>query len=177
MVVNHQVFNEDSIGIFPDAVFFFCQKVDECCIKCIILYSTVNTVERRGFMISIDNRSRIPIYEQLINGFKLQIMNGVLLPDEKLPSVRQLAQELTINPNTIQKAYRELEHLGYTYSVPGKGSFVNTIQNEMNKERINMLTETLHKTVQELLFLGLTKEEIIAAIENMRGEHDDNQTE
>ncbi|MGL6146652.1 MAG: GntR family transcriptional regulator, partial [Macrococcoides caseolyticum] len=97
--------------------------------------------------------------------------------DEKLPSVRQLAQELTINPNTIQKAYRELEHLGYTYSVPGKGSFVNTIQNEMNKERINMLTETLHKTVQELLFLGLTKEEIIAAIENMRGEHDDNQTE
>lgn len=176
MVVNHQVFNEDSIGIFPDAIFF-CQKVDECCIKCIILYSTVNTVERRGFMISIDNRSRIPIYEQLINGFKLQMMNGVLLPDDQLPSVRQLAQELTINPNTIQKAYRELEHLGYTYSVPGKGSFVNTIQNEMNKERINMLTETLHKTVQELLFLGLTKEEIIAAIENMRGEHDDNQTE
>lgn len=128
-------------------------------------------------MISIDNRSRVPIYEQLINGFKLQIMNGVLLPDEKLPSVRQLAQELTINPNTIQKAYRELEYLGYTYSVPGKGSFVKTIQNEMNKERIDMLTETLHKTVQELLFLGLTKEEIIASIENMRGEHDDDQTE
>lgn len=175
MVVNHQVFNEDSIRKYPDAIF--CQKVDEFCIRCIILYSTVNTVERRGFMISIDNRSRIPIYEQLINGFKLQMMNGVLLPDDQLPSVRQLAQELTINPNTIQKAYRELEHLGYTYSVPGKGSFVNTIQNEMNKERINMLTETLHKTVQELLFLGLTKEEIIAAIENMRGEHDDNQTE
>lgn len=158
-------------------MLFFCQKVDEFCIRCIILYSTVNTVERRGFMISIDNRSRIPIYEQLINGFKLQMMNGVLLPDDQLPSVRQLAQELTINPNTIQKAYRELEHLGYTYSVPGKGSFVNNIQNEMNKERINMLTETLHKTVQELLFLGLTKEEIIVAIENMRGEHDDNQTE
>lgn len=158
-------------------MLFFCQKVDEFRVKCIILYSTVNTVERRGFMISIDNRSRIPIYEQLINGFKLQMMNGVLLPDDQLPSVRQLAQELTINPNTIQKAYRELEHLGYTYSVPGKGSFVSNIQNEMNKERINMLTETLHKTVQELLFLGLTKEEIIAAIENMRGEHDDNQTE
>lgn len=158
-------------------MLFFCQKVDEFRIRCIILYSTVNTVERRGFMISIDNRSRIPIYEQLINGFKLQMMNGVLLPDDQLPSVRQLAQELTINPNTIQKAYRELEHLGYTYSVPGKGSFVSNIQNEMNKERINMLTETLHKTVQELLFLGLTKEEIIAAIENMRGEHDDNQTE
>ncbi|UBH13578.1 GntR family transcriptional regulator [Macrococcus armenti] len=128
-------------------------------------------------MISIDNRSRVPIYEQLINGFKVQIINGVLLPDEKLPSVRQLAQELTINPNTIQKAYRELEYLGYTYSVPGKGSFVNTIQNEMNKERIQMLTETLNKTVNELLFLGLTKEEIIQAIESMEGDHHDDTTE
>ena len=128
-------------------------------------------------MISIDNRSRVPIYEQLINGFKVQIINGVLLPDEKLPSVRQLAQELTINPNTIQKAYRELEYLGYTYSVPGKGSFVNTIQNEMNKERIQMLTETLNKTVKELLFLGLTKEEIIQAIESMEGDHYDDTTE
>ncbi|UOB20958.1 GntR family transcriptional regulator [Macrococcus armenti] len=128
-------------------------------------------------MISIDNRSRVPIYEQLIIGFKLQIINGVLLPDEKLPSVRQLAQELTINPNTIQKAYRELEYLGYTYSVPGKGSFVNTIQNEMNKERIQMLTETLNKTVKELLFLGLTKEEIIQAIESMEVNHHDDTTE
>lgn len=128
-------------------------------------------------MISIDNRSRVPIYEQLINGFKVQIINGVLLPDEKLPSVRQLAQELTINPNTIQKAYRELEYLGYTYSVPGKGSFVNTIQNEMNKERIQMLTETLNKTVSELLFLGLTKEEIIQVIESMEGNYHDDTTE
>ncbi|UBH09079.1 GntR family transcriptional regulator [Macrococcus armenti] len=128
-------------------------------------------------MISIDNRSRVPIYEQLIIGFKVQIINGVLLPDEKLPSVRQLAQELTINPNTIQKAYRELEYLGYTYSVPGKGSFVNTIQNEMNKERIQMLTETLNKTVKELLFLGLTKEEIIQAIESMEVNHHDDTTE
>lgn len=124
-------------------------------------------------MISIDNRSRIPIYEQLVNGYKLQIMNGVLQADEQLPSVRQLAQELTINPNTIQKAYRELERLGYTYSVPGKGSFVNKVEDTMQKERITMLTESLEKIVQELLFLGLTKEEIIETIQTMRGDNDD----
>ncbi|WP_414044851.1 GntR family transcriptional regulator [Macrococcus equi] len=124
-------------------------------------------------MISIDNRSRVPIYEQLVSGFKLQIMNNVLQPDDQLPSVRQLAQELTINPNTIQKAYRELERLGYTYSVPGKGSFVNQVEDTMQKERIQMLTESLEKIVQELLFLGLTKDEIIATIEEMRGENND----
>ncbi|MCG7419551.1 GntR family transcriptional regulator [Macrococcoides goetzii] len=124
-------------------------------------------------MISIDNRSRIPIYEQLVNGFKLQIMNGVLQADDQLPSVRQLAQELTINPNTIQKAYRELERLGYTYSVPGKGSFVNKVEDTMQKERIDMLSESLEKIVQELLFLGLTKEEIIEKIQSMRGDEDD----
>lgn len=124
-------------------------------------------------MISIDNRSRIPIYEQLVNGFKLQIMNGVLQADDQLPSVRQLAQELTINPNTIQKAYRELERLGYTYSVPGKGSFVNKVEDTMQKERIEMLSESLEKIVQELLFLGLTKEEIIEKIHSMRRDDDD----
>ncbi|MCE4955951.1 GntR family transcriptional regulator [Macrococcoides caseolyticum] len=127
-------------------------------------------------MISIDNRSRVPIYEQLINAFKVQIMNGVLQTDDQLPSVRQLAQELTINPNTIQKAYRELERLGYIYSVPGKGSFVNKVEDTMQKERIEMLSESLEKIVQELLFLGLTKEEIIEKIESMRGDmHDSNQ--
>lgn len=124
-------------------------------------------------MISIDNRSRIPIYEQLVNGYKLQIMNGVLQADDQLPSVRQLAQELTINPNTIQKAYRELERLGYTYSVPGKGSFVNKVEDTMQKERIEMLSESLEKIVQELLFLGLTKEDIIEKIQSIRGDNDD----
>ncbi|MCU7556200.1 GntR family transcriptional regulator [Macrococcus capreoli] len=124
-------------------------------------------------MIAIDNRSRVPIYEQLISAFKLQIMNGVLQTDEQLPSVRQLAQELTINPNTIQKAYRELERLGFTYSVPGKGSFVNKVEDTVQKERIEMLTESLEKIVQELLFLGLTKEDIIDKIKDMRGDHDD----
>ena len=75
-------------------------------------------------MFELDFRSRIPIYEQLVDKIIELIINNVLKPDEQLPSVRVLASELTINPNTIQKAYRELEYQGYIYSVPGKGSFI-----------------------------------------------------
>ncbi len=120
-------------------------------------------------MISIDYRSRMPIYEQLIEAFKLQIMKGVLKQDEQLPSVRQLAQELTINPNTIQKAYRELEREGFTYSIPGKGSFVQQIEDTINKERVTMLKTELEKLVEELMFLGMSKEEIISTINQISG--------
>lgn len=120
-------------------------------------------------MISIDYRSRMPIYEQLIEAFKLQIMKGVLKQDEQLPSVRQLAQELTINPNTIQKAYRELEREGFTYSIPGKGSFVQQIEDTINKERVTMLKIELEKLVEELMFLGMSKEEIISTINQISG--------
>lgn len=127
-------------------------------------------------LISINQRSRIPIYEQLIENFKLQIMNGMLKQDEQLPSVRQLAQELTVNPNTIQKAYRELEREGFTYSIPGKGNFVNVIEHTINKERIDMLKVDLNKVIKELLFIGLTKEEIIEHIKSFNEEdsHDKN---
>ena len=72
-------------------------------------------------MFELDVRSRKPIYEQLVDKLKELIMNEILKPDEQLPSVRTLAQELTINPNTIQKAYRELEAQGFIYSLKGKG--------------------------------------------------------
>ena len=82
-------------------------------------------------MFELDTRSRKPIYEQLVDKLKELIINEVLKPDEQLPSVRQLAQELTINPNTIQKAYRELENQGFIYSQKGKGSFVNPQHGKM----------------------------------------------
>ena len=76
-------------------------------------------------MITIDNRDPRPLYEQVIDGFRTLIIAGVLAPGDKLPSVRSLATQLAINPNTIQRAYRELESLGYIYSTAGKGSFVS----------------------------------------------------
>ena len=74
-------------------------------------------------MIVLDYQDRRPIYEQVTDKFQILILNGVLPPGSQMPSVRQLATELTVNPNTIQRAYNELESEGYIYSVPGKGSF------------------------------------------------------
>ena len=76
-------------------------------------------------MFSIDSRSRMAIYEQLVQNIIGLIARGVLQPDDQLPSVRNLARDLGINPNTVQKAYQELERQGIIYTVPGRGSFVS----------------------------------------------------
>ena len=76
-------------------------------------------------MIHLDYRDSRPIYTQIIDGFREQIATGVLQPGEKLPSVRELAAALTINPNTIQRSYRQLEVEGWIATVPGKGCFVS----------------------------------------------------
>lgn len=112
-------------------------------------------------MFELDLRSRLPIYEQLIDKFKELIISEVLKEDEQLPSVRILARELTINPNTIQKAYRELERQGYIYSIPGRGSFVNSSMQNVNFEKLNKLKEELKKILSEVMYLGMEKEEIM----------------
>ncbi|WP_017756648.1 GntR family transcriptional regulator [Calidifontibacillus oryziterrae] len=123
-------------------------------------------------MFQLDIRSRIPIYEQLVENFKNLIINEVLKADEQLPSVRQIAKELTVNPNTIQKAYRELEHQGYIYSVPGKGSFVAP-PSEINKgEKVKKMKQELSKLISEAIFLGVKKEEIISLIEEAEKSED-----
>ncbi|WP_050179760.1 GntR family transcriptional regulator [Domibacillus robiginosus] len=119
-------------------------------------------------MFTIDTRSRVPIYEQLIEKMKELIIREVMKEDEKLPSVRVLAQELTINPNTIQKAYRELEREGFIYSIPGKGSFVSPVKKEINKERVEMLKHELERIVGEILYLGVPKDEVIKLIETIQ---------
>ena len=76
-------------------------------------------------MITVDMRDRKPIYEQLIDNIRTLAVQGHLKPDEHLPSVRQLAAELAINPNTIQKAYAELERQNVIYALPGRGNFIS----------------------------------------------------
>lgn len=115
-------------------------------------------------MFELDLRSRLPIYEQLVQKLKELIISEVLKRDEQLPSVRILASQLTINPNTIQKAYRELESQGYIYSIPGKGNFVAPILNNENIEKINKLKDELIKVLSEIMFLGMKKEDIIKII-------------
>jgi GntR family transcriptional regulator len=111
-------------------------------------------------MFELDLRSRLPVYEQLVEKFKELIINEILKSDEKLPSVRALAADLTINPNTIQKAYKELERQEYIYSVKGKGSFVAPVKKNINKENIEKLKQELKKILSEVMFLGMKKEEI-----------------
>ncbi|UOE95370.1 GntR family transcriptional regulator [Alkalihalobacillus sp. LMS39] len=112
-------------------------------------------------MFELDNRSRSPIYEQIIEKIKNLIMNQVLQPDEKLPSVRMLSNQITVNPNTIQKAYRELERQGYLYSVIGKGYFVVSIDIMPNEDKRNEVEAELFKLLTEAVFLGLTKDELL----------------
>ena len=121
-------------------------------------------------MIHLDYRDARPIYTQIGDGIREQIRSGILNPGDKLPSVRDLATQLTINPNTIQRAYRELEHEGYVYGVPGKGWFAAR-QITAREERMAMLWETLEQTAQELRFLGVSPE---ALMERLKGgeQHD-----
>src|SRR6476469_10018310 len=100
-------------------------------------------------MFELDMRSRQPIYEQLVDKLKELIISEVLKPDEQLPSVRTLAGQLTINPNTIQKAYRELETQGYIYSVKGKGSFVKPTSFVKNSEKLVSVIKELKKLLSE----------------------------
>ena len=111
-------------------------------------------------MLMINYRDPRPIYEQIMESLRKLIITGAMAPEEKLPSVRELAQQLAINPNTIQRAYRELEQEGYIYSVAGKGNFVGR-HNEVDKNRKEELLKTLSETAKELRYLGVDFEEMV----------------
>ncbi len=112
-------------------------------------------------MININYRDPRPIYEQVMDGLRKLIISGVIAPEEKMPSVRELAASLAINPNTIQRAYRELEAQGYIYSVAGKGSFASPAEDGSRRRREELLGK-LGEAYRELRFLGMGEDEIIA---------------
>ncbi len=116
-------------------------------------------------MFQLDLRSRTPIYEQVMEKLKELIIREIVEADEQLPSVRVLAKQLSINPNTIQKAYRELEHQGYIYSIPGKGKFVAPQSDAINKEKVKNMEKQLIKLISEALYLGLKKEDILELVQ------------
>lgn len=119
-------------------------------------------------MLQLDFRSRVPVYEQLTEKIKELIVHKVLKDDEQLPSVRELALELTVNPNTIQKAYRELERQGFIYSIQGKGNFVKPNDQIDNSRQKEELLESLRKIAAELIYLGVPMELILETIKQMR---------
>ena len=111
-------------------------------------------------MISLNYRDSRPIYEQIRDGLRKLIVTGALSADEKLPSVRALAAQLAINPNTIQRAYNELEGEGYIYSVPGKGSFAAANPAADYAPRGELLTQ-VRELLSELRYLGVSQQELL----------------
>jgi GntR family transcriptional regulator len=121
-------------------------------------------------MVHLDYRDVRPIYAQIADGFRSQITSRVLQPGEKLPSVRELAVQLSINPNTIQRSYRQLEAEGWIATVPGKGCFVCGLP-EYSAEQRQELLAAFDKSVAALLQIGATREELIDRIKKEGNEY------
>lgn len=105
-------------------------------------------------MLGIDYRDSRPIYEQVVDGVEEMIVRGVWQPDSQLPSVRQLAGELSINPNTISRAYGELEKRGVIYSVKGKGSFVAPDGSQLRLRRLEEIAREMARLADAARALG-----------------------
>lgn len=123
---------------------------------------------KRGDRLFIVNpRNKTPIYEQLVDQLRQQIASGVLCADEMLPSMRQLSIELGINPNTIQKAYRQMEQEGLIYTVSGRGCFVTddvaAFMQKQKKARLDALVREAARARE----MGVTAEEIQAALRDV----------
>jgi len=132
-------------------------------------------MERRSDMIILDYRDRRPIYEQIVERFQELMVSGVLEQDTQLPSVRSLAMDLSINPNTIQRAYAELERQGYICSVKGKGNFVADCSRIKDSKRAAVLKKQ-EEVASEALMLQVEKEklqDVIVQVYSKGGMKDD----
>ena len=113
----------------------------------------------------IDNNK--PVYIQLVEQLKMKIISGEIELDSKLDSVRTLAAEAMVNPNTMQKALAELEREGFVYSKRTSGRFVTDNRELIEKERKNLVKENVKKTLDTLINLGYTNDEILSLVEEI----------
>lgn len=117
-------------------------------------------------MILLDQMDRRPIYEQITEKLSELMIRGILSENSALPSVRNLAAELSINPNTVQRAYIELEREGYIYSVKGKGSFVSPID-KLRAKKLDELNLTLRTDIERARIAGVREEELIQTVRDI----------
>lgn len=120
-------------------------------------------------MIWIDYKDSRPIFEQIVEKYEKLILHGAIEPNTQMPSIRKLAMELSLNPNTVQKAYAELERRGYTYTVKGKGVFVN-YDPKQKAAKTEQVLESIQALVSEAMELGLSQDEIISSMNFSKGE-------
>ena len=128
----------------------------------------LNLLIRRFPIIQINYRDTRPFYQQIKDNVRHLVVSGALKKDDKLPSVRELAASLAINPNTIQRAYRELENEGYIYTLPGKGTFAAEMDHT-NQIRQQELLPQFDKIVSELLYLSMPVNELTNRILSLSG--------
>ena len=128
-------------------------------------------------MISIDKQSRTPVYEQLVDAFEKEIILGIRQPDSIIPSVRALSVELGINPNTVQKAYLELERRNITYSVPGVGRFVSAEGAAILKKDLSEAEALLQKGVEYMKRAEVPLSVVIRRVQELYGKNNDNTEE
>lgn len=122
-------------------------------------------------MITIDYQSKLPLYEQIAGRFQTLILQGVLPPGSRMPSVRSLAVELSINPNTIQKAYTRMEQQGLIYSVRGRGNFVADSSCLAQKQR-DTLMQQLSSLLTRCIDTGITRSECISLVDTLYQKED-----
>ena len=115
-------------------------------------------------LITLDYQSRTPIYEQIINEFEKHIALGILKTDEQIPSIRELASSLGINPNTVRKSYEKLEMIGLIKTISTKGTFVTNSSGIAIDSKINASITKIKDIIKELENLGISKEDIIEKI-------------
>lgn len=124
-------------------------------------------------MITIDYQSKLPLYEQIAERFQAMILRGALPPGSQMPSVRSLAMDLSINPNTIQKAFSLLEQRGYIYPVKGRGNYVADTARLAEQEKASLLKEVNNLLIQGKE-LGISRKEFIAVVDMLYGKEDTN---
>lgn len=120
-------------------------------------------------MVKLDYKSGQALHEQIKNGIKELVISGVLKTDDRLPSVRELSVSLTVNPNTVQRAYRDLESDGIIYSIRGKGNFVASVP-KADPKQIKELYTSVKEKILELTFWGEAREDILKAVESALSE-------
>ncbi|KGN01161.1 GntR family transcriptional regulator [Clostridium novyi A str. 4570] len=119
-------------------------------------------------MIKIDSRNSRPIYEQIIDSIKENILKGILRPGDKLPSVREMSSMITANPNTVSRAYMELERQGVTETLRGKGTFVSSnYKPKVEEESMEKLKDDIKKIIVEAYYMGIEKEDMIQIIDDL----------
>lgn len=125
-------------------------------------------------MFELDLKSRKPISNQIVDNIKALVVSGVMTSGEKLPSVRDMASELTVNPNTVQKAFKILEHQGYIYTSPGRGTFVQDMEEiVVTESEIAEVRRYLEESLNKMFYLGISKEKARKIIEDMLEERKD----